>query len=83
VQNYHAIETELAHRRNEWERAIAAAELNSLARPKIRRKRWAQRTSLIFAYVCSRAAPRMPVTSWSAAAETHAQTPESVRATVV
>jgi hypothetical protein len=35
MQNYHAIETEAAHRRGEWDRAIAAAALTSRERSEL------------------------------------------------
>jgi hypothetical protein len=40
MQNHHAIETEVAHRQGEWERAVAAAALTSQARSEHGRTDW-------------------------------------------
>jgi hypothetical protein len=39
MQNYHAVETEAAFRRAEWQREMARA---TQARPSTKRMRWAQ-----------------------------------------
>jgi hypothetical protein len=65
VQTFFSIDTEVAHRRLEWERALVAAEQRDLARPKNGPKRWSHVVSQTLAYLRSLATPRVPVTCWN------------------
>ncbi|MCD6032020.1 MAG: hypothetical protein K0S78_4202, partial [Thermomicrobiales bacterium] len=40
MQNYFLIETEVAHRQREWERALAGADQAAQARPTSGRMNW-------------------------------------------
>jgi hypothetical protein len=66
VQTFFSIDTEVAHRRLEWERALVAAEQRDLARPNNGPKRWSHVVSQTLAYLRSLATPRVPVTTWKA-----------------
>jgi hypothetical protein len=81
VQNYFAIETEVAYRRFEWERKLAADEQRALVCPRNGRERWSRLPLLVLAHVRSFAAPRRPVTSWTTALEERTRTLEGGCAT--
>jgi hypothetical protein len=67
VQNYFNLETEVAHRRGEVERALAAAALHAPVRPQYGRPGWMQRALRTLASLGALATPRVPVPSWNAA----------------
>ena len=81
VQNYFFIETEVAHRRRELERALATAERHALARPKNGLERWSHLPHQLLARLRALATPRVPVTSWNAAGGPRAATLEGGGAT--
>ena len=66
MQTFFDIEIEVAHRRREWERALAAAQQRDLARPKNGPKRWSHVVPRTLAYLRALATPRVPVTTWKA-----------------
>ena len=82
MQNYHALETEAAHRRWEWEKRIVAAEQSALALPKNGLERWPHLPLLVLA--CLRtlfAHPDIPGTSvWNAVTGGSTKTPAGGRA---
>ena len=67
MQNYFSIETEVAHRRDEWEREVASAAQSAQVPPENGSKRWSQLVLLAFASLHSLAAPRLRVPSWNPA----------------
>jgi hypothetical protein len=83
VQNHFMIETEVAHRRLEWQRAVAAADQREQARPKNEPTRWSHVASLTLAALRALAMPRVQVPSWNPAGVQCAQTREGGRATVM
>lgn len=72
MQNYFAIEAEVAHRQFEMERSCAAAAQIAPTRPKNGRTHWSHLASLAFAHLRSLAAPRLPVASWNSSAVQYA-----------
>jgi hypothetical protein len=82
VQTFFSIDTEVAHRRLEWERALAAAQQHDLARPNNGPKRWSHVVSQTLAYLRSLATPRVPVTCWNTVGEQRARSLEGGSATV-
>jgi hypothetical protein len=73
MQTFFSIDTEVRHRRREWERALAAAEQRDLARPKNGPQRRSQVVPRTLAYLRSLATPRVPVTRWNASRAPRAQ----------
>jgi hypothetical protein len=67
MQNYFLIETEVAHRQREWERALAGADQAAQARPTSGRMNWWPLASA-FASLRSLGMPRQPRWSWAPAA---------------
>ena len=67
MQNQFLIETEVAHRRLEWQRAVAAAAQRDQVRPPIGPPRWSQWVAVTRAFLRSLAKPRLPVRSWNPA----------------
>ncbi len=82
VQNVFAIETEAAHRRSEWERAIAAAEQRARVRPHNGWERWPQLALWALASVRARATRRVPVPAGNPAGVTCAPALEGGHAPV-
>jgi hypothetical protein len=82
VQNYFSLETEAAHRRLEWQRAIAATEHRDQVRPEHGQTRWSQLASLLFPTLRSFATLRLPLRSWNPAGVQCARTLEGGGATV-
>lgn len=80
MQNYFAIETEVAHRRYEWERTVASVGQCALVRPRNGRERWSRLPRLVLARLRSFAAPRRAVTSWTTAFEERTRNLEGGRA---
>ena len=82
MQNYHALETEAAHRRCEWEKRIVTAEQSALALPKNGLERKSHLPFLVL--VCLRALlthPDIPGTSvWNAVAGISTKTTAGGRA---
>ena len=83
MQNHFFIETEVAHRRREWEREIAVANQRSQVPPETQLTRWSQWAALTFASLRSLATPRLPVPSWNPAGVKCAEPLEGGRATVM
>jgi hypothetical protein len=81
--NTFAIETQAAHRRREWQRAVSAADQREQARPKNEPTRWSHLASLTLATLRALAMPRVPVPSWNPAGVQCAQTREGGRAAVM
>ena len=73
MQTFFSIDTEVAHRRREWERALAAAEQSDLARPNSGPRRWSHVVPRALAYLRSLATPRVPVTTWKVPGTTRAR----------
>jgi hypothetical protein len=70
VQNYNAIETEVTHRRREWERKLVTATQVAQSPSQNGRKRWSLLPHLVFASLRAVAAPRLPLmSSWNTTAE--------------
>ena len=82
MQNYFNLETEAAHRRLEWQRAIAATEQRDQMRSEHGQTRWSQLASLIFTTLRSFATPRLPVTCWTPTGEQRARPLQGGGATV-
>jgi hypothetical protein len=84
VQNYHALETEAAHRRFEHERRIATAGQVAQTRPEHGSKRWSRLPRLAFAHLRSLSTPRLALASSGniAVERSSAKTLEAGRAAV-
>jgi hypothetical protein len=80
VQNYFFIETEAAHRRREWERAVMAAERRGHVPLKNGPMRWSQLATLGLEHLHSLVIPWLPVPSWNPARVQCAKTLEGGRA---
>jgi hypothetical protein len=63
MHNWHAIETEAAFRRQEWERAVAAYAREEQARSPRRRFGWPSLPSFPMATLRARLALRRPMTA--------------------
>ena len=70
MQNVFAIETEAAHRRSEWERAIAAAAQRVQVRPQNGGERWPHLALWALASVRARATRWVPAAAWNPAGVT-------------
>ena len=81
MQNYFLIETEVAHRRYEWEQAVAAAAQDAQAHPQNELKRWSHLPHQLLTRLRTLATPWVPVTCWNAAGEPRATTLEGGGAT--
>jgi hypothetical protein len=79
VQNYFTIETEVAHRRFEWERTVASVEQCALVRPSNGREHWSRLPHLVLARLHSLTVPRRTVTSWTTGLEERTRTLEGGR----
>jgi hypothetical protein len=82
VLNYFALETEVAHRRCEWELALAAAERHAQVRPQNGPKPWSHLAPRTLKYLRALATPRVPVTCWNTVGEQRARSLEGGSATV-
>jgi hypothetical protein len=80
VQNYFFIETEVAHRRREWERSVMAAEQCAHVPLKNGRTGWSQLAALSLESLRSLATTWLPVPSWNLAGVQCAKTLEGGRA---
>ena len=83
MQNVFAIETKVAHRRGEWERAIAAATQASQTRPGNGLKYWSPLAQRVLARLRARATPRELLPAWNPAGVTCATALEGGRATAM
>ncbi len=63
MQNYHALETEVAHRRREWERTVATVTQDAQPRPQEGGMRWSHLPRLVLASIRTLAAPLSSITS--------------------
>ena len=81
MQNYFTLETTVAHRQREWERAVAAASRAAQARPENGPTRWLKLPQLVLGRLRSLATPRVPVSSWNRSRGKCAQTLEGGHAT--
>ena len=63
MQNYHALETEVAHRRREWEWTVATVTQD--AQPQLQHggMGWSHLPQLVLASIRTLAAPRLSITS--------------------
>ena len=82
MQNIFFIETEVAHRRAEWEREVAAADQRAQVRPKNGRTGWSRLAPLTLAYLRTLATLRPLVPAWNPAGVKCATTLEGGRASV-
>jgi hypothetical protein len=83
VQNYFSIETEVAHRRFEYERELAATIQVAPTRPERGGQYWSPLAHRLLTSLRSRVASWVPGPSWQATGEPCALTLEGGRATVM
>jgi len=81
VLNFFTLETEVAHRRVEFERVVAAAAQSAQVPPKNKSRRWSHIALMAFAHLRSLASPQVRVPSWNPAGVKCANTLEGGRAT--
>jgi hypothetical protein len=63
MQNYHALETEAAHRRCEWERTAVARTQLAQTHPLNGGMRWSHLPRLVVERLCALSAPRLSFTA--------------------
>jgi hypothetical protein len=80
VHNHFLIETEVAHRRREWERAVMAAEQRTHTPLKIGLAGWPQLAAQGFEHLRSLAISWLPVRTWNPAGVQCAKTLKGGRA---
>jgi hypothetical protein len=80
VQNYFLIETEVAHRRRDWEQAVMAAEQRAHVPLKNGPARWPQLAARGFEQLRSLAISWLPVRTWNPAGVQCAKTLKGGRA---
>ena len=83
MQSLFNIETEVAHRRREWEREVATTTQVAQLPPTPLPTRWSHLAALILASLRALAMPRVQVPSWNPAGVKCAQTLEGGRASVM
>jgi hypothetical protein len=83
VHNYFLIETEVAHRRREWERAVVALEQRAHAPRKNGPTRWPQVAARGFEHLRSLAISWLPVRTWNPAGVQCAKTLKGGRASAM
>ena len=74
MQSFFNLETEVTHRRSEWERAVAAAERQAQVRPQTGQMRWSHLPQRVLASLHAVATRRLPVPAWNPAGVTRAST---------
>jgi hypothetical protein len=65
VRDFYSIEIDLAHRRREWEQAVAEAAQRVQAGPRRKGTGWPRLAPRALAYLRALATPRLPVTCWN------------------
>jgi hypothetical protein len=82
MQNVFSIEVEVAHRRREWERAVATTAEHAQMRRQNERTSWSGLASRILASLRSLTLPRVPVTCWSGTVRQRTRTLDARHVTV-